>query len=170
MLTAKPSSDYYVLPQITQRRNTEVLAKADMVNTSWLVQQMFSDVPNHRSPGSSELPIEWIKNDRIRWAVRQVNQDIDSFIYNYGEIQGYLPLREQLVQYLDLLGMHTSADNIITTGVSQAILTVTRLLLNVGDTVIVDNPSWYWTSSTLQQQAIRWYQLNVTTKVRILNK
>ncbi|WP_298809749.1 PLP-dependent aminotransferase family protein [uncultured Psychrobacter sp.] len=153
VLTAKPNSGYYVLPQITQRRNTEVLAKAAMVDTSWLVQQMFSDVPNHRSPGSGELPIEWIKNDRMQWAVRQVNQDIDSFIYNYGEIQGYLPLREQLVQYLDLLGMHTSANNIITTtGVSQAILTVTQLLLNVGDTVIVDNPGWYWTSSTLKQQ------------------
>jgi DNA-binding transcriptional MocR family regulator len=153
VLMAKKNSGYYVLPKITQLRNTEVLAKAPMVDTSWLVQQMFSDVPNHRSPGSGELPIEWIKNDRMQWAVRQVNQDIDSFIYNYGEIQGYLPLREQLVQYLDLLGMHTSANNIITTtGVSQAILTVTQLLLNVGDTVIVDNPGWYWTSSTLKQQ------------------
>ncbi|WP_435980563.1 PLP-dependent aminotransferase family protein [Psychrobacter sp. DM4] len=114
---------------------------------------MFSDTPNHRAPGSGELPVEWIKNDRMQWAVRQVNQDIDSFIYNYGEIQGYLPLREQLVQYLDLLGIHTSADNIVTTtGVSQAILTVIQLLLNVGDTVVVDSPGWYWTSSTLQQQ------------------
>lgn len=153
VLMAKQNSGYYVLPKIAQHRNTEVLAKAPMVDTSWLVQQMFSDVPNHRSPGSGELPIEWIKNDRMQWAVRQVNQDIDSFIYNYGEIQGYLPLREQLVQYLYLLGMHTNADNIITTtGVSQAILTVTQLLLNVGYTVIVDNPGWYWTSSTLKQQ------------------
>lgn len=34
VLTAKPNSGYYVLPQITQRRNTEVLAKAVMVDTS----------------------------------------------------------------------------------------------------------------------------------------
>lgn len=114
---------------------------------------MFSDIPDHRAPGSGELPVEWVKNDKMQWAVRQVNQDIDSFIYNYGGTQGYLPLREQLLQYLDLLGIHTSVDNIITTtGVSQAILTVTQLLLKVGDTVIVDNPEWYWTSSTLQQQ------------------
>lgn len=31
-------------------------------------------------------------------------------------------------------------------------MTVIQLLLNVGDTVIVDSPGWYWTSSTLQQQ------------------
>ncbi|SNT70038.1 PLP-dependent aminotransferase family protein [Psychrobacter sp. LV10R520-6] len=153
VLTAKPNSGYYVLPQVTQSRNLEILYKEPVVDTSWLVQQMFSDVPNHRAPGSGELPVEWIKNDRMQWAVRQVNQDIDSFIYNYGDIQGYLPLRDQLTQYLDLLGIHTSVDNIITTtGVSQAILTVIQLLLNVGDTVIVDSPGWYWTSSTLQQQ------------------
>lgn len=153
VLTAKPNSGYYVLPQSNQNRSIAILDKKAVVDTSWLVQQMFSDVPNHRAPGSGELPIDWIKNDRMQWAIRQVNQDIDRFIYNYGEIQGYLPLREQLVQYLDVLGIHTSADNIITTtGVSQAILTVTQLLLKVGDTVIVDNPGWYWTSSTLQQQ------------------
>ena len=153
VLMAKPNSGYYVLPQVNYDRNPELVEKEAMVDTSWLVQQMLNDIPNHRAPGSGELPVEWIKNDRMQWAVRQVNQDIDSFIYNYGETQGYLPLREQLVQYLDLLGIHTSADNIITTtGVSQAILTVTQLLLNVGDTVLVDSPDWYWTSSTLQQQ------------------
>ncbi|MFC6205258.1 PLP-dependent aminotransferase family protein [Psychrobacter urativorans] len=153
VLVAKPNSGYYVLPQITQHRNIEVLVKEPMVDTNWLVQQMFNDIPDYRAPGSGELPVEWVKNDRMQWAVRQVNQDIDSFIYNYGETQGYLPLREQLTQYLDLLGIHTSVDNIVTTtGVSQAILTVTQLLLEAGDTVVVDSPGWYWTSSTLQQQ------------------
>ena len=153
VLMAKPNSGYYVLPQVTQSRNLELLNKEAVVDTSWLVQQMFNDIHDNRAPGSGELPVEWVKNDKMQWAVRQVNQNIDSFIYNYGETQGYLPLREQLVQYLDLLGIHTSVDNIVTTtGVSQAILTVVQLLLNVGDTVIVDNPGWYWTSSTLQQQ------------------
>ena len=98
VLMAKPNSGYYVLPQSNQNRSIEILDKKAVVDTSWLVQQMLNDVPNHRAPGSGELPVEWIKNDRMQWAVRQVNQDIDSFIYNYGEIQGYLPLREQLVQ------------------------------------------------------------------------
>lgn len=61
VLTAKPNSGYYVLPQVTQSRNLEILYKEPVVDTSWLVQQMFSDVPNHRAPGSGELPVEWIK-------------------------------------------------------------------------------------------------------------
>lgn len=82
VLTAKPNSGYYVLPQSNQNRSIAILDKKAVVDTSWLVQQMFSDVPNHRAPGSGELPIDWIKNDRMQWAVRQVNQDIDRFIYN----------------------------------------------------------------------------------------
>lgn len=153
VLMAKPNSGYYVLPQFNLSRNIDIVDKEAAVDTSWLVQQMFNDIPDYRAPGSGELPVEWVKNDKMQWAVRQVNQDIDSFIYNYGETQGYLPLRQQLTQHLDLLGIHTSADNIITTtGVSQAILTITQLLLKAGDTVIVDDPGWYWTSSTLQQQ------------------
>lgn len=153
VLMAKPNSGYYVLPQFNLNRNIDIVDKEAAVDTSWLVQQMFNDIPDYRAPGSGELPVEWVKNDKMQWAVRQVNQDIDSFIYNYGETQGYLPLRQQLTQHLDLLGIHTSADNIVTTtGVSQAILTITQLLLKAGDTVIVDDPGWYWTSSTLQQQ------------------
>lgn len=153
VLMAKPNSGYYVLPQFNLSRNIDIVDKEAAVDTSWLVQQMFNDIPDYRAPGSGELPVEWVKNDKMQWAVRQVNQDIDSFIYNYGETQGYLPLRQQLTQHLDLLGIHTSADNIVTTtGVSQAILTITQLLLKAGDTVIVDDPGWYWTSSTLQQQ------------------
>lgn len=91
----------------------------------------------------------------MEWAIRQVTQQADSFIYDYGDIQGYLPLRQQLAQNLNTLGMQTHADNVITTaGVSQAVTMVAQLLTQVGDTVLVDGPGWYWLSSCLQQQGL----------------
>lgn len=48
----------------------------------------------------------------MEWAIRQVTQQADSFIYDYGydygNVHGYLPLRQQLVQHLHTLGIRWS--------------------------------------------------------------
>lgn len=158
VLVAKPSSGYYVnvLATLAQPNNDKKIGtKYPVIDTRWLVQQVFSDIPHHRSPGVGTLPRDWVRNDKMEWAIRQVTQQADSFIYDYGEVQGYLPLRQQLVQQLNVLGMHTYASNVITTvGISQAITMVVQLLTEVGDTVVVDGPGWYWLSSCLQQQGL----------------
>ena len=156
ILIAKPGSGYYVRPQVSIESTVAVVTKTPVIDTRWLVNQMFSEIPRHRAPGSGVLPNDWIRNDKMEWAIRQVTQQADSFIYDYGDIKGYLPLRQQLVQHLDTLGMHTAIDNVVTTaGVSQAVTLVAQLLLKPGDTVIVDSPGWFWLSSYLQQQGFR---------------
>lgn len=152
ILLAKPGSGYYVREQATVERTVETKSKTPVIDTRWLVNQMFSEIPRHQAPGAGVLPNDWIRNDKMEWAIRQVTAQADSFVYDYGDIKGYLPLRQQLVQHLDTLGMHTSIDNVVTTaGVSQAVTLVAQLLLQSGDTVIVDNPGWFWLSSCLQQ-------------------
>ena len=158
VLVAKPSSGYYVNVQATLAQpnsDKKVGTKYPVIDTRWLVQQVFSDIPHHRSPGVGTLPRDWVRNDKMEWAIRQVTQQADSFIYDYGAVQGYLPLRQQLVQQLNVLGMQTYADNVITTaGISQAITMIVQLLTEVGDTVVVDGPGWFWLSSCLQQQGL----------------
>ncbi len=158
VLVAKPSSGYYVNVQATLAQpnsDKKVGTKYPVIDTRWLVQQVFSDIPHHRSPGVGTLPRDWVRNDKMEWAIRQVTQQADSFIYDYGEVQGYLPLRQQLVQQLNVLGMQTYADNVITTaGISQAIPMIVQLLTEVGATVVVDGPGWFWLSSCLQQQGL----------------
>lgn len=157
VLIAKPSSGYYVnAVRLNEKtRNKEIAAEYPVIDTRWLVQQVFSDIPHHRAPGVGTLPRDWVRNDKMEWAIRQVTQQADDFIYDYGDVQGYLPLRQQLVQQLNILGMQTHAENVITTaGVSQAVTMVARLLTQAGDTVVVDSPGWYWLSSCLQQQGL----------------
>ena len=158
VLMAKPSSGYYVnavMHSAPTHDLKKVAAKYPVIDTRWLVQQVFSNIPHHRSPGVGTLPSDWVRNDKMEWAIRQVTQQADSFIYNYGDIQGYLPLRQQLVQHLNTQGMQTHADNVITTaGVSQAVTMAAQLLTQAGDTVLVDGPGWYWLASCLQQQGL----------------
>ncbi len=158
VLIAKPSSGYYVNKQVIAiplNNNEKMIAKYPVIDTRWLVQQVFSDIPHHCSPGVGTLPRDWVRNDKMEWAIRQVTQQADSFIYDYGDVRGYLPLRQQLVQHLHTQGMQTHASNVITTaGVSQAVTMVAQLLAQAGDTVLVDGPGWYWLSSCLQQQGL----------------
>ena len=158
VLIAKPSSGYYVNKQVIAiplNNNEKMIAKYPVIDTRWLVQQVFSDIPHHCSPGVGTLPRDWVRNDKMEWAIRQVTQQADSFIYDYGDVRGYLPLRQQLVQHLHTQGVQTHASNVITTaGVSQAVTMVAQLLAQAGDTVLVDGPGWYWLSSCLQQQGL----------------
>lgn len=157
VLIAKPSSGYYVntMARLNEQNiNKGVAAKFPVIDTRWLLQ-VLNNTPHHRSPGSGTLPNSWVRNDKMEWAIRQVTQHADDFIYNYGDIQGYLPLRQQFVQHLNTLGMQTHTENVITTaGVSQAVTMIGRMLTQTGDTVLVDNPGWYWLTSCLQQQGL----------------
>ncbi|WP_033426842.1 aminotransferase-like domain-containing protein [Psychrobacter lutiphocae] len=160
VLTAKQGSGYYVnTPIIEETLTEESIKEVDKnpeIDTKWLVRQMFSKTPLERAPGSGVLPVEWVRNDKMQWAIRQIANQADGFIYDYGDIQGFLPLRQQLVQYLGQLGMQTTPDHVITTaGISQAVLMVSQVLLNEGDTVLVDEPGWFWLSSSLQRQGLK---------------
>ena len=61
----------------------------------------------------------------------------------YGEIGGFLPLRETLAQVLASQGIQTGADNIlITAGSQQALSLVAQLVVGPGDSVVVERPTY----------------------------
>ncbi|MCL2415939.1 MAG: PLP-dependent aminotransferase family protein, partial [Defluviitaleaceae bacterium] len=73
----------------------------------------------------------------------------------YGKTEGYLPLRESLV---DFLGSDFNADNaiLITSGATQGIELITKTFTNEGDLVICENPTFIGTLN-----AFRSYNLDV---------
>ncbi|MEK4005077.1 aminotransferase-like domain-containing protein [Paenibacillus sp. FSL H3-0333] len=67
----------------------------------------------------------------------------DSSALQYGLTEGYLPLREQLAARLGQQGIPVSSDEmILTTGSQQAIDLLCRILLDPGDTVLVEAPTY----------------------------
>ncbi|QYR20455.1 PLP-dependent aminotransferase family protein [Paenibacillus sp. sptzw28] len=61
----------------------------------------------------------------------------------YGLTEGYLPLREQLCARMAQKGMTVEPDQMImTTGSQQAIDLIVRVLLEPGDVVLVENPTY----------------------------
>jgi 2-aminoadipate transaminase len=61
----------------------------------------------------------------------------------YGITEGFLPLREWIAERLRARGIPAAADTVmVTSGSQQGIDLVARVLLDPGDTVLVENPSY----------------------------
>jgi 2-aminoadipate transaminase len=61
----------------------------------------------------------------------------------YGELIGYLPLRELIAERMTIRGIHATPDEImITNGSQQGIDLIARLMLEPGDTILVEGPTY----------------------------
>ncbi|HHT71157.1 MAG TPA: PLP-dependent aminotransferase family protein, partial [Firmicutes bacterium] len=90
------------------------------------------------TPDSDLLPVATVQ--------RLINQVIerdagDAFAYE--DSRGYPPLREAVARALRELGINTAADNIqVISGAQQGIDIVAKSLINPGDTVLVEEPTY----------------------------
>lgn len=61
----------------------------------------------------------------------------------YGATEGYLPLREMIAKRMEKKGINCSVDSIlVTTGSQQAIDLFSRTMLNPGDVVLTEDPTY----------------------------
>ena len=88
--------------------------------------------------------------DRSLFPTKQLNQAFkhsfnsgDTELLQYASTQGYLPLREKIAARLRATGIPTRADNIMMTqGAQQGLDLVARLMLDPGDGLVVEAPTY----------------------------
>ena len=80
----------------------------------------------------------------IRAASQQALQDAPGAALQYGATEGYEPLREQLARFMATKGVQDLAPEqlIVTTGSQQALDLIGKTLINPGDKVIVEGPTF----------------------------
>lgn len=79
----------------------------------------------------------------IQAAARRVLDDHGPVALQYSTTEGYLPLRELLVRHMARYGIHVGPDNVlITSGSQQALDLIGKLLLNPGDLVLTEAPTF----------------------------
>ncbi|ETF00893.1 GntR family transcriptional regulator [Advenella kashmirensis W13003] len=98
--------------------------------------------PEQFKLGCGWLPIPWRDTDVFARAIRKVARSGQSALFEYGDIQGYLPLRNQLSVHLyKSTQIDISPNQILTTlGATQALDLASHLLIKPGDRVLVDEP------------------------------
>lgn len=61
----------------------------------------------------------------------------------YGELAGYTPLRELIAERMRVRGIHTTPDDVmVTNGSQQGIDLIARLMLDPGDAILVEGPTY----------------------------
>jgi DNA-binding transcriptional MocR family regulator len=95
-------------------------------------------------PGCGFLPGSWLPAEELLKAVRGTLRATALRMGEYGEVGGYLPLREALRVKLSTIGIEVPVEQIITTANTvQAIDQLMRLLIKPGDTVLLDDPCYF---------------------------
>ncbi|MDB5839594.1 MAG: PLP-dependent aminotransferase family protein [Herminiimonas sp.] len=110
----------------------------------WLIRNMFRQLPPQKMPGSGLLPSDWLDGNLVANAMRAVSRENPNPLLQYGNPQGFLPLRQQVQLRLAEMEIAAAPEQILTTaGVTQGLDLVARHFLQPGDTVFVDDPAWF---------------------------
>jgi 2-aminoadipate transaminase len=79
----------------------------------------------------------------FRTACDKVLRDFGAASMQYGATEGYRPLREMIVRHTSRFGIEVTPDNIlITSGSQQALDLLGKILINPGDRILVESPTY----------------------------
>lgn len=93
---------------------------------------------------NTSLPEELFPVGEFKCAFDELLDREKGNAFSYQESQGYLPLRESICEYLLKYGIKTSAENIqIISGAQQGIDIVSKAMVNYGDVIFVEKPTFY---------------------------
>ncbi|MBB2172340.1 PLP-dependent aminotransferase family protein [Gluconacetobacter asukensis] len=116
------------------------------LDVAWLLRGMFGDgSPVEIPAGAGLLPTGWLDAGLVNTAIRAVGRTADDAFLGYGHPRGYPPLRAQLASLLRSqgIGAHPDQHLMTTAGVTQGLDLILRLLVQPGDTVLVEDPGWF---------------------------
>jgi len=89
-------------------------------------------------PAPEVFPVE-----EFRAACDRVLIEKGAQALQYGTTEGYLPLREMIVRYSTRFGIEITPENIlITSGSQQALDLLGKILINPGDHILVESPTY----------------------------
>jgi 2-aminoadipate transaminase len=90
------------------------------------------------TPSPEFLPIKHLQ------ACNQRAWEVTNETMYYGDTEGYLPLRERIAERMSARHVDVSPDEIlVTNGAQQGLDLISRILLDPGDTVMVEAPTYF---------------------------
>ncbi len=141
LIEAQQGRGYFVSNWIDLRDKPPSLSVSRTAHDEPLLK-LLQAPPQQLKLGCGLLPFPWRDTGLFARAIRKVARSGQSALFEYGDIQGYLPLRNQLSVHLyKSAQIDIAPDQIMTTlGATQALDLAARLLIKPGDHVLVDEP------------------------------
>lgn len=124
------------------------------INPYWVMRQSFNHGAIHHEPSSPAeaicrpgcgwLPADWLPEEAIRRALRQIARNPAANITEYDEPLGFQPLRQLLSTRLREQGVTAAPSQILLTDSgTNALDLICRTFIRPGDTVLIDDPCYF---------------------------
>jgi len=145
-ITARRGSGFYVAGATRPLSLQSLRPDLDRaIDPLWVTRQSFSCGPDVLKPGWGMLPDSFMPDASLQKALRQMARDAAAHDrLHYSSPLGFAPLRELLALRLGERGVVVAPDGImLTDSTSQGLDLLFRLLIEPGDTVLVDDPCYF---------------------------
>lgn len=144
-IRSRPGSGFYVCGPLAPLSLAEVGPRLDReIDPLWISRQSLEAGEDVLKPGCGWLPADWMPQQALRRALRGLAHTKDVALADYGTPLGLAPLRQLFARRMGEHGIEVSPDQIVLTeSGTQAIDLLCRLLIEPGDTVLVDDPCYF---------------------------
>ncbi|NGO63517.1 PLP-dependent aminotransferase family protein [Rhizobium daejeonense] len=145
LILSRRGSGFYVAGHLPPLTLAEIGPKLDRaVDPFWVSRQSLEATEDVLKPGCGWLPASWMPQAELRRSLRHIARADDRVLTDYGTPLGLLPLRHLLSRRMAEHGIEVLPDQImLTESGTQAIDLLLRLLVEPGDTVLVDDPCYF---------------------------
>ena len=153
---ARAGSGFFAATRTRPLNLTESGPQLDRaIDPLWIMRQSLATRDAAFQPGCGWLPDQWLAGDLLRRIFRGVMREERANLTAYGTPQGYLPLRDQLARRLNERDIAAEPNSILLTdSATRSIDIVCRFLLQLGDTVLIDDPGYLNFQSMMQAQRV----------------
>ena len=130
--------------------------RARAVDPFWVSRQSLDADDTVPKPGCGWLPADWMPNEAMRRAMRALARGNETVLSYYGSTRGSPALRRLLHARLVEEGIDAAPEQVMLTGSgTQALDLICRLLLNPGDTVLIDDPCYFNFQALLKAHRVK---------------
>jgi DNA-binding transcriptional MocR family regulator len=145
VIRPRAGSGFYVAAPLAPLTLAQVDARLDReIDPLWMLRQSLTAGTKALKPGCGWLPDEWMPDDLLRRAMRSCARVGRTSLHGYASPLGFEPLRRLLARRLADQGIEAGPDQVLLTDSgTHAIDLVCRFLIEPGDAVLVDDPSYF---------------------------
>lgn len=145
VIQSRPGSGFYVCAQTAPLILSDIGPRVDRaVDPFWVSRQSLETTDAILKPGCGWLPPSWLPEAALRKGLRNLSRASTEALTDYGSPLGLPALRQLLARRLGEKSIECGPNQImLTESGTQALDLVCRMLLEPGDTVLVDDPCYF---------------------------
>jgi DNA-binding transcriptional MocR family regulator len=165
-VASRPGSGFFVAGRLPPLNLADLGPKLDKaIDPLWISRQSLDGDDSILRPGCGWMPPDWMPQEALSRALRALSRETGQVLTDYSSPAGSPALRQFLTRRLADRSVDVTPEQIVLTDSgTQAIDLVCRFLLEPGDTVLLDDPSYFNFQALLKAHRVKVVGVRYTPK------